>query len=94
MKKAELLLDGPNDRTGGAQDKTGKKRGPYGIGGDSDHTARQKRQKLVANNQRKWKPCFDIRGEELPSWDQGQRLGRPKGLSNNPEELLYLKTII
>jgi len=33
MKSAEHLLDGPVDKRSGSKDKTGKKRGPYGIGG-------------------------------------------------------------
>lgn len=46
MKSAEHLLDGPVDKRGGARDKTGKKRGPYGIGGMSDRTAQRKQQKI------------------------------------------------
>lgn len=46
MKSVEHLLDGSIDKRGGAKDKTGKKRGPYGIGGISERTAQRKRQKI------------------------------------------------
>jgi hypothetical protein len=46
MKSAEHLLDGAVDKRGGAKDKTGKKRGPYGIRRMSDRTAQRKRQKI------------------------------------------------
>jgi hypothetical protein len=51
MKAAEQELDGQIDKNGGAKDKTGKKRGPYKIGGDSERTARRKRQKLRAEDE-------------------------------------------
>ncbi|KAJ8496210.1 hypothetical protein ONZ51_g1255 [Trametes cubensis] len=47
MRSAERVLDGPIDRKGGAKDKTGKKRGPYLIGGDSLRTVQRKRQKIM-----------------------------------------------
>ena len=36
----EFKLDGPIHRAGGVKDQTGKKRGPYLIGGPSDRTLR------------------------------------------------------
>ena len=46
-KSAEKALDGPVDRVGGARDKTGKKRGPYRVGGGSVRTAQRKRKKIA-----------------------------------------------
>lgn len=52
MKQAEQMLDGPVDRRGGARDKTGKKRGPYQVGGDSIRTLQRKRQKVLEDAKR------------------------------------------
>ncbi|EIW84566.1 hypothetical protein CONPUDRAFT_151582 [Coniophora puteana RWD-64-598 SS2] len=43
MRGAELKFDGPIDKPGGARDKTGKARGPYGVGGLSARRARELR---------------------------------------------------
>jgi len=48
VKRVEYLLDGAIDKSGGANDRAGKKRGPYHIGGDSERTAQRKRQKMRA----------------------------------------------
>ena len=48
VKHAEFVLDGAVDKSGGASDRTGKKRGPYHVGGDSERTARRKWQKMKA----------------------------------------------
>ncbi len=46
IKRIEYQLDGPVDKQGGAKDKTGKKRGPYNVGGMSDRNAHRKRAKI------------------------------------------------
>ncbi|KDQ61785.1 hypothetical protein JAAARDRAFT_45287 [Jaapia argillacea MUCL 33604] len=46
MRAAEHQIDGLMERQGGANDKTGKRRGPYKIGGDSKQSAQRKRQKI------------------------------------------------
>ncbi|CAK5267144.1 unnamed protein product [Mycena citricolor] len=48
MSGAERAWDGPGDR----DTKAGKKRGPYGIGGDSDREVRRKRQKVMSEFRR------------------------------------------
>ena len=47
MRAAEKVLDGPIDKAGGAKDKRGKKRGPYGVGGGAERTMKRKRTKLL-----------------------------------------------
>lgn len=51
MRAAEKVLDGPIDKVGGAKDKRGKNRGPYGVGGGAERTMRRKRAKLLKDDE-------------------------------------------
>jgi len=46
IQVAELLFNGSVERAGGAKDKTGKARGPYGVGGKSERTTQRKIKEL------------------------------------------------
>ncbi|KAI0054330.1 hypothetical protein BV25DRAFT_1955412 [Artomyces pyxidatus] len=61
-RRAELILDGRLDKVGGAKDKTGTKRGPYRVGGDSERSARRKRQRM-----RETICCFFCRAQRYMS---------------------------
>ena len=51
IRAAEKVLYGPIGKAGGAKDKRGKKRGPYGVGGGAERTMRRKRAKLLKDDE-------------------------------------------
>ncbi|TFY55036.1 hypothetical protein EVG20_g9466 [Dentipellis fragilis] len=75
--QAELVFDGAVDKAGGAKDKTGEKRGTYGIGGDSERTAQRKRKAV--------KDAADAAGKDADSDEVRKQLQTIKACSHPTE---------